>query len=67
MPNTPSHEVFYVKEAKQEAAEARWIKVGAMWPNQDGKGYNLDLETLPVDFNGRLTARERKERKPTEE
>ncbi|QFT93379.1 hypothetical protein FIU86_11055 [Roseovarius sp. THAF9] len=33
-----------------------WNKVGAAWPHKDGKGYTLQLETVPV--NGRIVIRE---------
>lgn len=52
----PSHEAFVVTG---EGDNAFWTKIGAVWPHEDGKGFNLDLIALPVA--GRLVIRERKE------
>ena len=55
-PKKPSHEAFVVTG---ENDNAFWTKIGAVWPHDDGKGFNLDLVALPV--SGRLVIRERKE------
>lgn len=34
-----------------------FAKIGAAWPNRDGKGFNIVLETLPVQFDGKITLR----------
>ena len=64
MANTPSHKIFVVKEAKQEGSKDRWVKVGAMWPNK--KGFTIELELVPTNFDGRLVALEQKE-EPSED
>jgi hypothetical protein len=46
----------YVVEG--EGDDAFWTKVGAAWPHQDGKGFNITLSALPL--NGRLVVREPK-------
>jgi hypothetical protein len=38
---------------------AFWTKLGAVWPHDDGKGYNLELIALPL--TAKLVIRERKE------
>jgi len=30
------------------------VSVGAAWPNQKGTGFNVKLDTLPVNFDGFL-------------
>jgi hypothetical protein len=35
--------------------KARWIEIGAAWPNEDGKGFNVVLDAQSI--NGRLTLR----------
>jgi hypothetical protein len=52
----PSHEAFVVTG---EGESAFWTKLGAAWPHDDGKGFNVELIALPV--SGRLVIRERKE------
>lgn len=56
-PKKPSHEAFVVTG---EGENAFWTKIGAVWPHDDGKGYNIDLVAVPV--TGKLVVRERKER-----
>lgn len=41
-----------------EGDKAYWTKVGAAWPREDGKGFNIKLTCLPLD--GRLVIREPK-------
>jgi hypothetical protein len=54
----PTHEAFVITG---EGENAFWTKIGAAWPHDDGKGFNVELIALPV--NGRLVIRERKEAK----
>ena len=54
--NQPSHLVYHVEEWEGDQGGI-WTKIGACWPHQDGKGYNLQLQFLPLNANGRLTIR----------
>lgn len=36
---------------------AKWLRIGAAWPNKDGKGFTLQLDMLPVNFAGRIALR----------
>jgi hypothetical protein len=52
----PSHIAYSVIEAKEGIdKKARWLEIGAAWPNADGKGFNITLDAVPV--NGRITLR----------
>ena len=42
----PSHEVFAVAERKNQ--KSIWTKIGACWPHDDGNGFNLKLQFMPV-------------------
>ena len=44
----PTHEVFAVSR-KEPKEKGRWTKVGACWPHEDGEGFNLRLDFLPLD------------------
>ena len=33
-----------------------WLNIGMAWPNKDGKGFNINLQALPLD--GKLVIRE---------
>jgi hypothetical protein len=59
MKNTPAYIAYHVREtAAGEHGEKRgvWTRVGAAWPNKDGKGFNVLLDVMPLD--GRLILRE---------
>ena len=49
----PTHRVYTVRG---EGEDAFWTRIGSAWPHKDGKGFNLQLDALPVD--GRLVLRE---------
>jgi len=51
----PSHGVYVVEG---EGDKAFWTKIGAAWSHDDGKGFNVSLNCLPV--SGRLVIREPK-------
>lgn len=38
-----------------DGKEAFWSKIGAAWPHEDLKGYNVQLTAIPV--NGRIALR----------
>jgi hypothetical protein len=52
----PSHIAYHVAQPKKEGGKARWTRLGAMWPHQDGKGFGLSLDFLPVG-GGRIELR----------
>ena len=63
MNNTPAYIAYHVKDTNAgENGEKRgvWTRVGAAWPNKDGKGFNVFLDVMPL--NGRLILREPLER-----
>lgn len=55
MSNTtkPSLIAFSVRE-REKGKKPVWIRLGAAWAHREGEGYNLELEALPVNFDGRL-------------
>jgi hypothetical protein len=58
MANTPTFIAYHVKDTTVgEHGEKRgvWTRVGAAWPNKDGKGFNVVLDVVPLD--GRLILR----------
>jgi hypothetical protein len=52
-PKRPTHAIFQVVG---ESDKARWIRVGAAWPNKDSKGFTLKFDAYPVV--GRTVIRE---------
>lgn len=49
---TPSHYIYVVTG---DGDDSHWIKIGAAWPNLDGKGFTLSLDAAPL--SGRLVMR----------
>ena len=51
MTNQPTHHVYHVTE-KQVGDKGYWTKIGAVWPHKGGKGFNVELELIPVSSDG---------------
>jgi hypothetical protein len=49
----PAYRAFTV--VKREGADDFWLPIGAAFPHQDGEGFNLVLQALPID--GRVVLR----------
>lgn len=49
----PSHIAYQVRD--RENGKSFWTRVGSAWPHADGKGFNVQLEAMPID--GRITLR----------
>ncbi len=46
----------YAVEDAPRGKKAYWTRIGRMFPHQDGKGYDIALNALPV--NGRVVIRQ---------
>ena len=51
---TPSHVAYQVREGK-DGGKGFWTRIGAAWPHSDGKGFNIQLDSIPLD--GKITLR----------
>jgi hypothetical protein len=49
----PSHIAYHVRN--REGGEGCWTRIGAAWAYKNGNGFNIQLETVPLD--GRITLR----------
>ena len=58
----PAFTAYYVPDREN----AFWTKVGAAWKHEDGKGYSLKLELMPLGNDGRLVLREYEEKRDEE-
>lgn len=56
--NGPSHNALSVREGKD--GKSYFKDIGAAFPHKDGKGFNVELEAMPV--NGRVVLRTPSER-----
>ncbi len=50
---TPSHIAYQVRD--REGKKGFWTRIGSAWSHNDGKGFNIQLECVPLD--GRITLR----------
>ena len=50
---TPSHIAYHVRNGNSE--KGYWTRIGAAWTHADGNGFNIQIETMPLD--GRITLR----------
>lgn len=56
---TPSHIAYHVRD--REGKKGIWTRIGSAWAHADGKGFNLQLEVVPLD--GRVSLRVASEKK----
>lgn len=55
----PSHIAYHVRD--REGKKSVWTRIGSAWAHADGKGFNLQIEVVPLD--GRISLRIASEQK----
>lgn len=50
---SPTHIAYHVRN--RGGGERFWTRIGSAWPHTDGNGFNIQLESTPMD--GRITLR----------
>lgn len=58
-PKGPTHVAYQVREGG-EGQKSYFNRIGAVWAHKDGEGFNIQLDSVPVD--GRITVRSVQER-----
>ena len=49
MANTPAYILYHGRNTgKDKAGKKIWTRIGAVWPNKSGKGFNLTWDYLPL-------------------
>jgi hypothetical protein len=43
----PTHIAYQVRDGKSD--KSYWTRIGAAWAHADGKGFNIQLEMVPLD------------------
>ena len=56
---SPTHVAYHVRD--REGGKGFWMRIGGVWEHADGKGFNIQLDTMP--FDGRITVRVVSEKK----
>lgn len=49
----PTHNAYQVRD--REGKKPVWTRIGAAWAHTDKNGFNIQIETVPLD--GRITLR----------
>jgi len=49
----PSHVAYQVRD--REGKKGFWTRIGSAWAHADGKGFNIQVDAMPLD--GRITLR----------
>lgn len=55
----PTYYAYQVRD--REGKKPIWNRLGAAWAHNDGKGFSIQLESLPLD--GRISLRDANDRK----
>jgi hypothetical protein len=55
----PSHVAYQVRD--REGKKGYWTRIGSAWAHGDGKGFNIQLESVPLD--GQISLRVATEKK----
>lgn len=55
----PTHTVYQVRD--RNGQKGFWTRIGSAWPHADGKGFNVQIDAVPLD--GRITLRIATEKK----
>lgn len=51
---SPTHAVYHVREGKD--SKGYWTRIGSAWPHADGKGFNAQVDLVPLDSRISLRA-----------
>lgn len=43
---------------EREKQDDYWLNIGVAFPHEDGKGFNVMLQALPIHGNGKIVLRE---------
>ncbi len=57
--SAPTHIAYQVRESNEQ--QSYWTRIGAAWAHKDGNGFNIQLDSVPLD--GRITLRNAAEAK----
>ena len=51
----PTHAAYHVRDRK--GGEAIWTRIGSAWQHADGKGFNVQIDVVPLDGHISLRVR----------
>ena len=59
MSNKPTLIAYSIRE-RGKGQKPIWTRIGAAWPHDSGSGLSIQLEALPLNFDGRIVLTEPK-------
>jgi hypothetical protein len=63
MSNKPTYYAYSVKD-RGRGKSAIWTRIGAVWAHEKGQGLNIELEALPLNFDGKIVLMPPKSEEP---
>ena len=64
-PKRPTHRVYAVTKTANDG-KGFWTAIGSAWAHQDGKGFNVNLDYLPLNGAEIVIREPRAEQAPAE-
>lgn len=49
----PTHIAYHIRDGAE--GKGFWTRIGSAWSHRDGKGFSIQIDTVPLD--GRITLR----------
>lgn len=62
---TKMYRVYSIIERPKQ--DDYWLNIGVAFPHEDGKGFNVMLQALPLQGNGKIVLREHDPKEDTNE
>ena len=62
MGNSPTHNAF--GETRQGRKRVMLVPIGVAWQHDNGRNYTIQLDALPLEFNGRIVLLDDRASKP---
>lgn len=53
MSTTPKYYAYSVRSRGKDK-RAIWTRIGAVWTQDKGQGLNIEIEALPLNFDGKI-------------
>ena len=53
MSNKPQYDAYSVRNRGKDKS-AIWTRIGAVWSQEKGQGLNIEIEALPLNFDGKI-------------
>ena len=52
--SVPAGTLNALYKIERESGKSYWLRIGTAFPNRNGNGFTLNLDALPLNFNGKI-------------